>query len=212
MGLTRRAPCPVGVGMVLLVALAAGCGDIDGGPAEGDQRPLKRADSWTSYADRRWGYEAAFPSAWYRATRSLTPSIVDPVEILSVATFPLRVGDDLCGRSGALKRVRPVGALVTIQERGRGAHRESFPSRPERFRPDPALPGRSTWPHCVGSPGRPRVEMLDYWFGFMDAGRVFHVLVAIGKKAPEEIRDQAFRILDTLRFDPSVKPDWRSSP
>jgi hypothetical protein len=53
--------------------------------------------------------------------------------------------------------------------------------------------------------------MLDYWFGFGDAGRAFHVLVAIGRNARPELRRDAFRILDSLRFDPSVKPDWRAS-
>jgi hypothetical protein len=46
---------------------------------------------------------------------------------------------------------------------------------------------------------------------FGDAGRVFHVFVGVGKDAPEEVRREAFEILDTLRFDPGVKPDWQSA-
>jgi hypothetical protein len=53
--------------------------------------------------------------------------------------------------------------------------------------------------------------MLDYWFGFSDAGRAFHVFVGIGKDAPPDVRRDAFRVLDSLRFDPAVKPGWRSS-
>jgi hypothetical protein len=154
-----------------------------------------------------------FPSSWHRAGGSLTPGIIDPVEVLSLATFPLREGDQLCGDRGeALARVHPAGALVTIQERGQGAHGgPDFPPRPARFRPDPQLPGRSTWPYCVVRPGGPPLPILDYWFGFGDAGRAFHVLVAVGRSAPAEVRRDAFRILDNLRFDPNVKPDWQDS-
>ena len=48
-------------------------------------------------------------------------------------------------------------------------------------------------------------------FRFTDAGRHFHVLVAIGAEAPSSAEADAYRLLDSLHFDPSVKPDWRSS-
>ena len=54
-------------------------------------------------------------------------------------------------------------------------------------------------------------DPVEYWFGFGDAGRAFHVFVGVGKDAPAELRREAFAILDTLRFDPEVKPDWRSA-
>jgi hypothetical protein len=190
--------------MMALVAAAAGCGETE---------RVERPQGWSSYLDRHRGYEVTIPSSWHRARRSLTPGYVDPVEILSVATFPLREGDELCGdRRGVLARVRPGGALVTVQERGRGAYGGTgFPPRPARFRPDPDLPGRSTWPVCAARRGEPPIPMLDYWFGFSDAGRAFHVLVAIGEGAPAEVRRDAFGILDSLRFDPGKTPHWNSS-
>jgi hypothetical protein len=30
--------------------------------------------------------------------------------------------------------------------------------------------------------------MLDYWFGFHDARRSFHVFAGVGREAPAEIR------------------------
>jgi hypothetical protein len=185
-----------------VAAALSACGDTDSEPA-----------AWTDYRDRERGYAVSFPSGWHRARTNLTPRITDPVEILSLATFPLRKGDQLCGdRGGRLGRVRPDGALVTVQERGRGAYGgRDFPPRPAAFRPDRDLPGRSTWPYCAAAEGKPPVPMLDYWFGFGDAGRAFHVLVAIGKDASAQTRRDAFRILDSLRFDPSVKPDWRAA-
>jgi hypothetical protein len=202
----------LGVAAVAVAALV-GCGDRQIERGEPAQSASAKAPGWT-YEDRRWGYSVTFPSNWHRAGRSLTPSITDPVEILSLATFPLREGDELCGARGGgpLARVEPAGALVTIQERGRGAYGGAdFPPRPSHFRPDPALPGRSTWPYCAVRPGDPPLPMLDYWFGFGDAGRAFHVLVAVGRSAPAGVRRDAFRILDSLRFDANVKPDWQSS-
>jgi hypothetical protein len=208
----------LGVAAILVVALA-GCGEVTRGPVRHREASQSTRAGWRTYHDRRWGYRVRFPPGWHRATRNLTPSITDPVEILTVATFPFRARDILCGTAGALARVRPDGALVTIQERGIGAYGgPDFPPRPVRFRPDPRLPGRSEWPYCAAiRPGRRQwmpirpAPMLDYYFGFGDAGRAFHVLVAIGRTAPEGVRHQAFQILDSLRFDPNVKPGWHTS-
>jgi hypothetical protein len=208
----------LGVAAIAILALV-GCGEATHARARHDRPARASQVGWQSYESRRWGYRVIFPAGWHRATHSLTPNITDPVEILSVATFPLRTGQALCGVAGALARVRPAGALVTIQERGIGAYGgPDFPPRPVRFQPNPQLPGRSEWPYCAAvrpgqrrwSPRRP-VPMLDYYFGFGDAGRAFHVLVAIGRTAPKSVRSQAFWILDRLWLDPSVKPRWRSS-
>jgi hypothetical protein len=189
------------------LALVATAALVAAMPACGDDT---WESGWTVHEDPRRGYTVRVPESWSVAPRSLTPSITDPIEILSAATFPLSDGDDLCGT--ALARVAPAGALVTVQERGRGALGGSdFPPRPDSFRADPSLPGGSTWPHCAAGRDGDPVPMLDYWFGFSDAGRAFHVLVALGRSASPELRRDAFRILDSLRFDASVKPDWRSS-
>jgi hypothetical protein len=212
-----RGALGVAVAATVIVALA-GCGEATRGQARHNAGAHATRVVWRTYHDRRWGYRVAFPSGWHRATRNLTPNITDPVEILSVASFPFRADQTLCGTAGVLARVRPNGALVTIMERGIGAYGgPDFPARPARFLPDPRLPGRSEWPYCAAMPpnwrGAPlkRVPMLDYFFGFGDAGRAFHVLVAIGKSAPDRVRHQAFRILDSLQFDPNIKPGWHSS-
>jgi hypothetical protein len=203
----------------MTVAAIVGCGVGERGGIPHDRRVGATRVGWLAYHSRKWGYDVAIPLGWRRAKRSLTPDITDPVEILSVATFPLPVGGELCGTGGALARVRPAGALVTVQERGVGAYGgPDFPPRPARFRPDPMLPSRSEWPYCAASPRNQRrwrpvqpVPMLDYFFGFGDAGRAFHVLVAIGRAAPRRVRREAFGILDSLHIDPRVRPRWQSS-
>lgn len=204
---TRQSPVLLFV-VVFLGLVVAGCGE---GPTTGSARDIAASGEQfrvAGYRDQRRGYTVAVPADWHRANASLTPGLVDPREILSVATFPLR-GDEFCE---SLERVPPAEAFVTIQERGRGAYgQEGFPSRPRSFGPDPGLPGSSTWPYCAGGDGKPPIPMLDYWFGFSDAGRAFHVFVGVGKAAPPQITREAFGILNSLRFDPTVQPDWQSA-
>jgi hypothetical protein len=155
------------------------------------------------------GYVITVPDGWHRAPASLTRGLVDPREIVAVATFPLRPGHEICA---TLQRIPPDQAFVTIQERGRGAFGDpGFPPRPPRFEPDPGLVGTSTWPYCAGGDGKAPIPMLDYWFAFSDAGRAFHVFVGVGEDAPAELRDTAFGIVNSLRLDAAVTPDWRSS-
>jgi hypothetical protein len=50
-----------------------------------------------------------------------------------------------------------------------------------------------------------------YWRNFEDAGRHFRLLMAIGRDAPSKTRKEAWDILDSLRLDPEVRPDWPAS-
>jgi hypothetical protein len=197
---------PLTIAVLGLVG-ADGGGERAGGPTP-DLGARGELASARSYPDRRWGYTVAVPEGWHLAEASLTPTLVDPREILAVATFPLPRGGSVCD---SLERVPPAEAFVTVQERAHGADgREGFPARPASFEPDPELPGLSTWPYCDGD-AEPPIPMLDYWFGFSDAGRAFHVFVGIGEDAPSDVRREAFDLLDSLRFDPAVKPDWPSA-
>jgi hypothetical protein len=177
--------------VLLLVACAfiAACNDS------------KPASGWDKHRNERRGYTLSLAPGWHLAKRSLSPSLVDPVEILSVATFPIRRGEELCH---ALAGIPPDHALVTLQERSRASRGDpTFPPRPANFERDPRLPGNSELPYCLRGYRGPPIPMLDYWFGFRDAGRAFHVFVGIGKEAPEEVRREAFGILDSLRLERS---------
>jgi hypothetical protein len=100
----------------------------------------------------------------------------------------------------------PSDAFVTLQERGLGvpAGEPDFPARPARF--GPALGGPSEASACV-----PGARFSDHWFGFRDGGRAFHVMVAFGPDASPEVQRQAWAILDSVRVDPGVVPQWQSS-
>jgi hypothetical protein len=194
--------------LVLFGALLAGCGRQSSQPAENVP-----PSEWSSYRDGERGFEVAVPPGWQRASGSLTPNITSPREILALATVRLRGAprDNYCRPWDEpwLPRFSERDALVTIQEGGRGSlslNYKSFPPRPERFRPEQFLDG-STLTDCFVKD----LPVTDHWFGFSDAERAFHVLVIVGRSAPERVRREPWRILDSLRFDPEVKPDWPAS-
>jgi hypothetical protein len=194
--------------VLLLVPLAIACGSDEAGvraPAVASEgvdldRPVRVA--------RGRGLTVQLPGGWSRAHESLTPSLSDPREVLSVGTAPLRYRATGCAHvaGAALEDLGPADAFVTLQERGLDPSSTwpDFPERPARFGPE--LGGRSEASECA-----PSARFTDHWFTFSDRGRHFHVLVAFGTHAPPAVRDQAWGILDSLRVDPGVPPDWRSS-
>ena len=153
------------------------------------------------------GLAGELPPGWQRATVSLTPGLEDPREVLSVGTYPLRYRPTDCAHlpTSALEDLGPRDAFVTLQERGLDPRTGwlDFPPRPARFGPE--LGGPSEAGECAAGS-----RFTDYWFGFTDGDRHFHVLVAFGADAPVSVRREAWAILDDLRIDPAVRPNWRS--
>ena len=149
------------------------------------------------FASAEHGFSAALPGGWHVAPASLTPHLANPVEILSAGTMDgLRPRDGACGHVavGAIERMGPRDAFVTVQER---FGETMFPARPARFAlADPQE--RSDATACAE--GEPPLDV--YWWEFRDAGRNFHVLVALGREAPRERRVEALALLDSLRFEP----------
>ena len=189
--------------VLLATATIVACGSdeaqLSSSPAEGDG---------SSRMVTARGVTVALPAGWWQAHESLTPTLTDPREVLAVATFPLRYRPTQCAHvaGAALIDLGPGDAFVTLQERGLDARSTwpDFPPRPAHF--GPALGEGSEAAACV-----PSARFTDHWFGFTDGDRHFHVLVAFGPSASKAVRDQAWAILDQLRIDPGVRPDWRSA-
>ncbi|MDX6679932.1 MAG: hypothetical protein QOE31_3984 [Solirubrobacteraceae bacterium] len=135
------------------------------------------------------------PAGWHSASRSLTPHLTNPRELLSAGTGRLPAGGECAHMpSAALRAMRASDVLVTVQERlGSPA---SFAPRPAHFRASGET--RSEAQDCAG----PRPQFASYWFGFRDGGRGFHVLVAVGRSASKARRQRAFALLDSLRISP----------
>jgi hypothetical protein len=188
---------------LLVLVVLVGCGE-----ESADERAAVAAPAALRVVEGERGLTVELPAGWQRAATTLTPQLTDPREVLAVGTYPLREGGDNCNHVAerALTEIGPRDAFVTLQERGadRGSDWPDFPPRPDRF--GPGLGDTSEASACA-----PGARFTDHWFRFTDAGRHFHVLVAFGPDAPKAVRDEAWAVLDSLRVDPSIQPDWQSS-
>ena len=183
----------------LSLLLLSGCG---GGSPRAER--AAQSPALTHYQSSRWGYTVSYPVNWIRAPRPLAPPRMDPREILSVASVPLRFRHTNCEAwaGSAQQDLGDSDAFVTVRDGGdlSGADYGSFPRRPDQFDQAPeASP-------CPGGRG-----MLQH-VRFSDAGRNFDVLLGFGRKLTDEGRREAYRTLDTLRFDPGKKPGRPASP
>jgi hypothetical protein len=173
--------------------LATGCG------ATGPVAPQFRSGSQAlRITDVRHAYSVALPAGWHRARRNLTPQLLDPREILSVATYPLgyqrRARCRIPGcPTPALNGFRATDILMSIQERVHARTTEDVAIDLERRQAGlEAGPGRCT---------RGRVAWYAFE-AFAEAGRSLYVLVVVGKRAPARARADLKRLLGSLRFGP----------
>lgn len=206
----RRPPRPVVLSALAAAIAFVGVTILSGsGPAGTDERPATPpAERWTATVNERRGFEVSLPPGWALSEESLTPRLLDPRERLSAGTFPLRHRESDCSHmpAGALRTMGPGDGFVSIQERGRGRG-AGFPPRPSSFAAR-ARPEVTDLALCLDAKPRP----IAYWLPFSDAGRRFYALLVLGRDAPASIRAEAFAILDRIRFDPKVRPNWDSSP
>jgi hypothetical protein len=177
-----------------------------------DERALQPpADDWTTTVNQARGYTVSLPPGWQLSGESLTPDLLDPRELFAAATFPLAYRQGRCNHmpDGALETMGPTDGFVAVQERGGRPRRDprGFPPRPASFAGRAEQRGGDIGA-CLG--GRPHTR--EYWIPFGDANRRFYALVVLGPRAPEKVREEAFAVLDRMRFDPAVLPDWKSSP
>jgi len=182
--------CGLAAGVV-----AAGCG---AGPAVVSEVASGRQGA-QMIRDVRRGYSLVLPAGWHRARRNLTPQLVEPREILSVATYPLRYHRRARCRipgcpSPALNGFRATDILLSIQERARGTpttRNAAIELKPLR------TPLRAGPRSCT------RRRVASYVFGdFSRAGRTLYVFAVVGKRASSGARLDLKRLLRSLRFSP----------
>lgn len=148
----------------------------------------------TTYVDRVHGFAVTYPRDWRRATRRLTPVLLDPREILSVGDGPLAVQRPAadCPQlpTRALAALGEGQALVTIQERRRGSTGG-----------DAGLPVR--WNRL----GRLMIDCVPAgvdgrWFVFTSAGRTFNTLIAVGPGSKAAVGRRAIAVVNSFRARP----------
>jgi hypothetical protein len=173
--------------ILLVFLLAAGCSE--------ERAPRAAAPAPITSEEHR--FTGSLPAGWTLAQEPQTPSLVNPVEILSAGTMAgPRPRSGRCAHVpvGALESMGPRDAFVTVQER---LGQSQFPARPAHFALPPETPGTDA---AFCSRNGNRLEI--HWFEFSDARRGFHVLVALGRGAAPERREEALALLDSLRFEP----------
>jgi hypothetical protein len=164
-----------------------------------------------AFVDLGRGVSLEYPAGWTLAEESLTPILVDPREILSIGTFPLRPGGaaptDAYLPGHAIADIGPGDVLLTVQE-GRASRSSSFADRPPRFGPDAVCEADDR--ACVDGIAL-RIEALRaWWIPFRDpvSGRAFYAFVAMGEDAYRDPArsSAAWRILDSMEFDVARQP------
>lgn len=173
--------------------LATGCGETGTVAPE-----LGSRSEGSRITDVRHGYSVALPAGWFRAQRNLTPELLEPREILSVATYPLRYQRRArCRIPGcptpALNGFRATDILMSIQERVHArTTTEDVAIDLERRQTDLGGTGNCT---------RGRVAWYAFE-SFAEAGRSLYVLAVVGTRAPATARADLKRVLGSLRFSP----------
>ena len=153
--------------------------------------------AWTTYDDHEGRFSIRYPAAWERSMQSLTPGLTDPREIVSVGSYHMRPGGELCAHLpvNELEDLGPEDAFLTVQERAQ-PHLAHYPPRPIHFdlgEPTEGFDGEL----CVREPG----DLLQWWLPFRDGTRAFYALVALGTSASEETRQQVTQTLNSFHID-----------
>jgi hypothetical protein len=192
----RRRQLTLGVAVIALAGLATAGTTWLARPESESDRLVTADGGLVTAEDPVQGFTVQYPASWRRASTTLTPDLSDPVEILSLGTSDLAVGGGSCAQFpvAALEAMSSTDAFLTVQERRQGD--ASFPLRPEQFPPS----GSKNISEVVDCLAEPAV-FDHWWFAFEDAGRTFHVLVAIGTDASQRTRADTWQILEGLKFD-----------
>lgn len=183
---------PKSVWGFVAAVLATGCG------ATGTVAPgFESGSQGLRITDVRHGYSVTLPAGWYRARRNLTPQLLDPREILSVATYPLRYQRRArcripgCPTPG-LNGFGATDILMSIQERVHArTTAEDVAIDLERRQTDL---GAGT-----GNCRRGRVGWYAFE-AFAQSGRSLYVFVVVGARASARARADLKRLLGSLHF------------
>jgi hypothetical protein len=176
-----------------------------GMPACGaDEKGSPASDSGTAeFRDASVGLSGHHPEGWHRA-RAVS-EILDPREVLVLATYPLRGGNEAgeCAPRRPLADLPPDGAFVWLIEYRplRGDVWADFPRSRFKVKPDHFRLLRSDLSRdisCHPGPG--------YTTTFQAADRPFQLFVAFGEQASDERLGEVEATLDSLRFETLTPP------
>jgi hypothetical protein len=146
---------------------------------------------WRTYRDDRAQLSLRHPASWHIAEQALMPKLVEPHELVSLGTAPLRPGGE-CPQipENALDHLGPKDAFVSLLE---FEAKSDAPTRPRLLLPFGGVPFALD---CLERP-LPR-GFLYRTQTFEDHGRLFQLYVGIGESASDVTRRQTTEILGSI--------------
>jgi len=149
-------------------------------------------------------FSVEYPAGWTLAEEPLT-DLIDPREIVSIGTFPLRPGGaaptDAFLPGNAIADMGPGDVFLTVQERRTPGTAARYPGRPAQFGPDA---GCGSDPACPDGTSLGIEGLRAWWIPFTDpsTGRAFYAFVAMGEDAYRDPArsSAAWTILDSMTF------------
>jgi hypothetical protein len=158
---------------------------------------------WSTYEDRADGLTMSFPSGWAMAAGNLTPTLINPRELVALGTYSLntKTSSNLCPQfpAAALDAMGSGDAFISIlgSERNPNSQSKLFPARPAGgFDGSSGVNlSRTDFLQCLAHP----LNGNGQWIAFSQAGRNFYVLAVIGTSAPATLRSDVYTILNSIQ-------------
>jgi hypothetical protein len=172
--------------------------EIGPSPTMASPTPSSVPSNWVTFSDSENSFSVAYPSDWTRARENLTPNLSDPLEILSLGTYPLRPGGTSCAEfpGNAVSNLGANDAFITLQEQKPGHPSSFFEPRPTSFGPTDGQSNDEFSAGCVNG----QTAFEHHWIPFTDQGRNFYAYVALGADVSDSTRAEPWAILDSLQF------------
>ncbi|HET9311489.1 MAG TPA: hypothetical protein VFP41_09760 [Actinomycetota bacterium] len=156
-------------------------------------------------------FSVEYPAGWTLAEEPLT-DLIDPREIVSIGTFPLRPGGaaptDAFLPGNAIADMGSSDVFLTVQERRTPGTASRNPGRPAQFGPDA---GCGSDPACPDGTSLGIEGLRAWWIPFTDpsTGRAFYAFVAMGEDAYRDPArsSAAWTILDSMTFGDEILAD-----
>jgi hypothetical protein len=170
----------------------------------GGARSAGAVPGWNTYDDKADGLTISFPSSWAMATGNLTPNLLDPKELVALATYSLNSNppSNVCPQfpTAAINAMGSGDAFISILGAGPAPTSQTnpFPARPAGgFNAStPVDLSRTDFLHCLSHP----LNGSGQWMGFTQAGRDFYVLAVIGTDASATLRSHVYTILNSIQI------------
>jgi len=163
--------------------------------------------SWARHTDTDNEFTITYPSDWYVAPETLTPSLGFPMTV-AISTFEAPVGGDRCAQfaTAAFDSIGPNDVLLTIHELGMGYAQGP---RPGNFRSEAELWEGGDFVECVTNVDR----LHGGQFRYFDNGRGFDAILAMGEDVSQEDEDAAWAMLSSfVPVATEPQPDFCNLP